>query len=268
MSTLTFSSLGNTGRRSVHKRLSREAASIRIVPPANLTPLQEPQVPSANKSARVELATLVGLVLLIHAVIAFGILQKQDEVVVPPKVPPIEIQISNPVPLPQAIPIAPSVPATAPPKKAETPKPRPVAPAKIAPTPAPAAQDVVAANPAPPASPAATASAAASEASAAPRSNGEKVTQARADADYLNNPPPKYPAIAQSRGWEGQVMLNIHVLANGRADIVNIELSSGRKTLDDAAIKAVTEWRFVPAKRGQTPIDGWVQVPIDFKLGK
>lgn len=272
MSTLTFSSIGVSSRRTAHKRLPRAATQARSTPTSSLTPLQAPSAPSGKKRGRYELVALVALVAVLHAVIGISILQNQSEPLsVPPKVPPIEIQISKPVPLPQALPppLPRNVPAPTPPKKAEAPtKPAP-APTTAKVAPAPVVQDAVATNSAPPASNAVTASPAATESPAASsRSTGERVTQARADADYLNNPPPKYPAIAQSRGWEGQVMLNVHVLANGRADIVNIEQSSGRKTLDEAAIKAVTEWRFVPAKRGQTPIDGWVQVPIDFKLGK
>jgi protein TonB len=38
--------------------------------------------------------------------------------------------------------------------------------------------------------------------------------------------------------------------------------------LDDAALAAVQNWRFVPAKRGSVAVEGWVNVPIEFKLGK
>ena len=34
-----------------------------------------------------------------------------------------------------------------------------------------------------------------------------------------------------------------------------------------AAVAAVKRWTFVPAKRGDEAVDGWVNVPIDFKLG-
>ncbi|MEE2494145.1 energy transducer TonB, partial [Pseudomonas aeruginosa] len=37
-------------------------------------------------------------------------------------------------------------------------------------------------------------------------------------------------------------------------------------SLDQAAVKAVKRWSFVPAKRGDKAEDGWVSVPIDFKL--
>jgi protein TonB len=47
---------------------------------------------------------------------------------------------------------------------------------------------------------------------------------------------------------------------------VEIKTSSGRKVLDTAAIQTVKRWSFVPAKQGETAIDSWVEVPIDFKL--
>jgi len=63
------------------------------------------------------------------------------------------------------------------------------------------------------------------------------------------------------------VLLHVHVLPTGRADHVNVAQSSGHKVLDQSAQSTVLrQWTFMPAKRGDTPIDGWVDVPIDFKL--
>jgi protein TonB len=56
------------------------------------------------------------------------------------------------------------------------------------------------------------------------------------------------------------------VLASGKADNVTVDKSTGFKILDDAAIKAVLQWTFDPARRGRTPVDGWVTVPLNFKL--
>lgn len=95
----------------------------------------------------------------------------------------------------------------------------------------------------------------------------EPVTAPRFAAAYLRNPAPDYPDVAQRRGWEGTTFLNVHVLASGRPDQVLLSASSGHDALDDAAVAAVTDWRFVPAKRGTESIDGWVRVPVVFKLG-
>ena len=85
-------------------------------------------------------------------------------------------------------------------------------------------------------------------------------------AGYLSNPAPKYPELAVRRGWSGEVLLRVHVLASGRPDQVGVERSSGRKALDDAAVATVNNWVFAPARRGNVAIDGWVTVPIEFKL--
>ena len=61
-------------------------------------------------------------------------------------------------------------------------------------------------------------------------------------------------------------MLRVHVLANGRPSQIQLQTSSGREVLDQAAIKAVQKWAFVPSMQGDKAIDGWVSVPIDFKL--
>ncbi|MNF14096.1 Gram-negative bacterial tonB protein [compost metagenome] len=62
------------------------------------------------------------------------------------------------------------------------------------------------------------------------------------------------------------MLLRVHVLASGKPSEVRLQTSSGREALDEAAIRAVKRWSFVPAKRGDVAQDGWVSVPIDFRL--
>lgn len=87
-------------------------------------------------------------------------------------------------------------------------------------------------------------------------------------ADYLNNPKPNYPKFARDRGQQGRVLLAVHVGADGRPLTVRLERSSGFPLLDAAAQEAVERWRFVPARRGQTPVEAWAQVPIAFGLAQ
>ncbi|PPS25276.1 energy transducer TonB [Pseudomonas amygdali pv. morsprunorum] len=82
----------------------------------------------------------------------------------------------------------------------------------------------------------------------------------------LGNPPPEYPGLALRRSWEGRVILRIKVLPNGRAGAVEVTKSSGKPVLDEAAVEAVRNWKFIPAKRGDTPIEGFATQTIDFKL--
>lgn len=94
----------------------------------------------------------------------------------------------------------------------------------------------------------------------------EPLVEATAYAAYLKNPPPRYPEMALRQGWQGRVVLRVYVLANGRADTVEIRQSSGRKALDEAALAAVREWTFQPARRGAQTVAAWAVVPVEFKL--
>ncbi|UKD14347.1 cell envelope biogenesis protein TonB [Burkholderia aenigmatica] len=170
-----------------------------------------------------------------------------------------------PEPLPQAAHPPPPVVPPKPLKQAPTPpKPR-AAVAHPAPVPAAAPQVTREAAPAT-AAPAVATQAAPAPAPAAPAAPVRE-TAPIGDAAYLRNPAPDYPAFAQDQGWEGRVVLRVHVLASGTPDSVDVRTSSGRRMLDNAAVAAVKRWTFVPAKRGDEAVDGWVNVPIDFKLG-
>ena len=94
----------------------------------------------------------------------------------------------------------------------------------------------------------------------------EATSQARFDADYLRNPAPPYPALSKRMGEEGKVVLRVSVTPHGSADSVEIKTSSGSPRLDEAARKTVQNWKFIPAKRGETIVQSWVLVPIIFKL--
>ena len=94
----------------------------------------------------------------------------------------------------------------------------------------------------------------------------ESFSQARFDANYLRNPAPPYPALSKRMSEEGKVVLRVSVNSQGTADSVEIKTSSGSPRLDESAQKTVRNWKFVPAKRGDTPVQSWVLVPIIFKL--
>lgn len=87
-----------------------------------------------------------------------------------------------------------------------------------------------------------------------------------ASADYLKNPHPKYPKISLRRKEAGTVLLALTVTAEGRAKDVRVLKTSGYPRLDKAALDAVKDWRFIPAKRLGRPVDADYQLPIHFKL--
>ena len=88
----------------------------------------------------------------------------------------------------------------------------------------------------------------------------------RFGAAYLNNPAPDYPALSRRLGEQGRVLLRVLVSTGGTAKTVQVEGSSGSDKLDQAAIKAVKKWTFIPAKRSNKPISAYVLVPVKFSL--
>lgn len=94
----------------------------------------------------------------------------------------------------------------------------------------------------------------------------EPLVAARFDAAYLNNPKPIYPNASRRLGEEGRVVLRVLVDAQGHAEAVEVERSSGFPRLDAAAREAVAQWRFVAARRGSEPVAARVLVPIVFNL--
>jgi len=81
-----------------------------------------------------------------------------------------------------------------------------------------------------------------------------------------DNPPPSYPERARMRREEGRVVLNVRVSADGRALAVAVDESSGHDDLDQAAMAAVSRWRFIPASQAGKPCAAAALVPILFRL--
>ncbi|NJM12042.1 MAG: energy transducer TonB [Synechococcaceae cyanobacterium SM1_2_3] len=90
----------------------------------------------------------------------------------------------------------------------------------------------------------------------------------RSDASHLNNPAPAYPALSRRLSEQGQVLLNVYILANGAVGEINLRRSSGYPRLDEAAMAAVQRWRYLPARRGGEPIPFWYVQPIIFALNR
>lgn len=87
-----------------------------------------------------------------------------------------------------------------------------------------------------------------------------------ATPDYARNPPPPYPAAALRRRWTGEVWLRVRVTADGDVARARVARSSGYRVLDDAALRAVRDWRFQPARRAGCKVACEVRVPVRFRL--
>lgn len=248
----------------------------------------KPNCSSLRSVSRRDLSLLAGLSLLLHGGIWWYINNAPaEQLETPPKIPEMVVEFSSPTPPAPEPPPPPPLPppppppepeppkveepapppvdenAVKPPPKPEKPKPKPVE--KPKPKPKPVQKPTPPAPPAPPQPTPAPPAPKAPPAAPAPPAP-VKETAAVSGLASLGNPPPEYPSLALRRGWEGSVTLRIRVLPNGRAGSVDVTRSSGKKQLDDAAVEAVRGWKFIPAKRGDTPIEGFATQTIDFKL--
>ncbi len=156
-----------------------------------------------------------------------------------------------------------ALPAPPPLAPAPAPVPRPVPARRPQPTPKPAIAS------APAAQPAAAAPAPAPDVGAAPSGD---VPARRAEAGelarprYAVNPAPEYPATSRRRHEEGLVLLRVQVTSLGRAQRVELARSCGHPALDDAALRAVRDWSFEPARIGSVAVDCEIEVPVRFAL--
>lgn len=77
---------------------------------------------------------------------------------------------------------------------------------------------------------------------------------------YSGNKPPVYPLSARKEQRQGQVDLLYRVTREGRVAEVQVAKSSGHSDLDEAAVKAIAKFKFVPGQ------EGWARHPIVFAL--
>ncbi|TWH46103.1 energy transducer TonB [Sporomusa sp. KB1] len=79
---------------------------------------------------------------------------------------------------------------------------------------------------------------------------------------------PVYPQSARQAGIGGTVVLKVQVLENGQPGKITLFRSSGDTSLDESAITAMRQWRFVPARdkdSGRTMVC-ITTIPVSFRL--
>jgi protein TonB len=76
-----------------------------------------------------------------------------------------------------------------------------------------------------------------------------------------------YPPLARERGWQGTVLLGLHVESNGRLGNVRLERSSGYAVLDRSALNSVSRLSYL------TEAVAWlngrshdIQLPVIYRL--
>lgn len=87
-----------------------------------------------------------------------------------------------------------------------------------------------------------------------------------AEAQGLNNTAPAYPPTSRKKREQGVVWLEVHVGVQGELLEIKLKTSSGFSRLDDAALRAVKQWRFQPALRDGKAVDAWYDLPVRFSL--
>lgn len=92
------------------------------------------------------------------------------------------------------------------------------------------------------------------------------VSMPNSDASELNNPKPPYPAISKKLREQGLVLLKACIGANGSLDSLDLKQGSGFSRLDQVALQTVKQWKFIPAKKGGTPIPMCYELPVKFIL--
>jgi TonB family protein len=89
------------------------------------------------------------------------------------------------------------------------------------------------------------------------------VPQEAAPSNLLHSVPPKYPAAALVKHIEGQVVLEVHIDAEGH--VSDAKVISGAEELRSAALEAILQWHYNPQAM---TLPATTQVTMNFTLAK
>ncbi|NIP87064.1 MAG: TonB family protein [Planctomycetales bacterium] len=84
-------------------------------------------------------------------------------------------------------------------------------------------------------------------------------------AQPLYNPLPVYPPEALSQGLDGRVVLRLTISPEGDVTELTVAISSGHAILDEAALAAVSRWRFIAATWAGRPVSWSARLPVHFR---
>lgn len=218
---------------------------------------------------------LCAAIILLHIA---GMVELLNHKPTPPEIKPVTPMmvslVSKPIPEPELVPLVqpepkPIVKPVVKPVVKKKPIVKEKVPTPETVTPQPVVSETVSVPETPPAPEAPVVEATAPVVAEAPKVEPppEPVTEPpKFGAAYLHNPAPDYPPSSRRAGEEGRVLLRVLVATSGNAETVQLENSSGFAKLDEAAIKAVKTWRFIPAKRSNQAVSAYVLVPVKFSL--
>ena len=89
---------------------------------------------------------------------------------------------------------------------------------------------------------------------------GPELSAAEAKEVAVSRPQPDYPLAARQSRIQGSGIFRLVVAKDGRVASVQVRKSTGSKILDDAAEKALRQWRFKPGTMKEA------NVPINFRI--
>ena len=95
---------------------------------------------------------------------------------------------------------------------------------------------------------------------------GSATVSQMARPDYAHNPKPDYPIALRDRGISGVVWFRVWVDAKGNPQEIEVAKGSGYRLFDEAALRAVQRWRFIPAQDAQQRLASWVEFAVRFVL--
>jgi protein TonB len=78
------------------------------------------------------------------------------------------------------------------------------------------------------------------------------VCSAQEERKVIHSPAPTYPAFARQLNLSGTVKIKVIVSLDGQ--VKHVEVLGGHPLLVNAAVEAVKQWRYAPAKT-ETPIE-------------
>jgi TonB family protein len=93
---------------------------------------------------------------------------------------------------------------------------------------------------------------------------GRKAAPPTAPVPAPGNPGPVYPDAARKRGQEGVVEVEAEVLPTG--SVGNARVRTGDEPLASAALEAVRQWQFQPARRDGEAVPARVVIPVRFRI--
>ena len=96
-----------------------------------------------------------------------------------------------------------------------------------------------------------------------PLLTSSEVSAAIIKASAISAPQPDYPLAARQNRIQGSGIFRLVLTKDGRVDLMQVIKSTGNKLLDDAALKALTKWRFKPENAPKK-----INVPINFVLAR